>query len=72
MADNAGPAGVPVLTIPNRLDPNGWSQGIILSGPYHFDPQLIAVGCALEQTLNGRVEPDLDATIAEIDAVTRK
>ena len=72
MADNTGPAGVPALTIPNGLDPNGWSQGIILSGPYLFDPQLIAVGCALEQTLNGRVEPDLDATIAEIDAVTRK
>jgi len=72
LADNAGPAGVPVLTIPNRLDPNGWSQGIILSGPYLFDPQLIAVGCALEQTLNGRVEPDLDATIAQIDAVTGK
>ena len=61
---NAGAAGVPALTIPNGLDPNGRPQGIILSGPYLSDPQLIAVGYALEQALNGRVEPDLDATIA--------
>lgn len=61
--------GVPALTIPNSLDANGRPQGIILSGPYLSDPQLIAVGYALEQALNGRVEPDLDATIAEIDAV---
>jgi len=33
---------------------------------------LIAVGCALEQTLNDRVAPDLEATIAEIDAVAGK
>lgn len=69
---NAGAAGVPALTIPNGLDPNGRPQGIILSGPYLSDPQLIAVGYALEQALNGRVEPDLGATIAEIDAVTGK
>ncbi len=61
-------AGVPALTIPNGLDPNGRPQGIVLSGPYLSDPQLIAVGYAL----NGRVEPDLDATIAQIDAVTGK
>jgi len=69
---NAGAAGIPALTIPNGLDPNGRPQGIILSGPYLSDPQLIAVGYALEQALNGRVEPDLDATIAQIDAVTGK
>ena len=69
---NAGAAGVPALTIPNGLDANGRPQGIILSGPYLSDPQLIAVGYALEQALNGRVEPDLDATIAQIDAVTGK
>ena len=67
---NAGAAGVPALTIPNGLDANGRPQGIILSGPYLSDPQLIAVGYALEQALNGRVAPDLDATIALIDAVT--
>ena len=71
-AGNAGAAGVPALTIPNGLDPNGRPQGIILSGPYLSDPQLIAVGYALEQALDGRVEPDLDATIAQIDAMTGK
>jgi amidase len=71
-ASNAGAAGVPALTIPNGLDPNGRPQGIILSGPYLSDPQLIAVGYALEQALNGWVEPDLDATIAQIDAVAGK
>jgi amidase len=69
---NAGAAGVPALTIPNGFDPNGRPQGIILSGPYLSDPQLLAVGYALEQALNGRVEPDLDATIAQIDAVAGK
>lgn len=69
---NAGAAGIPALTIPNGLDPNGRPRGIILSGPYLSDPQLIAVGYALEQALNGRVAPDLDATIAQIDAVTGK
>ena len=47
-------------------------QAIILSGPYLSDPQLIALGYALEQALNGRVEPDRDATIAQIDVVTGK
>lgn len=71
-AGNAGAAGVPALTIPNGLDPNGRPQGIVLSGPYLSDPQLIAVGYALEQALNGRVTPDLDATIAQIDAMIGK
>ena len=71
-AGNAGAAGVPALTIPNGLDANGRPQGIVLSGPERYGPQLIAVGYALEQALNGRVEPDLDATIAQIDAVTGK
>jgi hypothetical protein len=47
-----------------------YPQSIVLSGPYLSDPQWIAVGYALEQALDGRVEPDLNATIAQIDAVT--
>ena len=65
-------AGVPAVTIPTDPDPNGPAQGIILSGPHQSDPQLIAVDYALEQALNGRVAPDSDATISEIDAVTGK
>ena len=66
---NAGAAGVPALTIPAGLDPKGRPQGIILSGPYLSEPKLIAVGYALEQALKGRVEPDLDATIQQIQPV---
>jgi hypothetical protein len=65
---NAGAAGVPALTVPAGLDANGRPQGIILMGPYLSDPQLIAVGYAREQALNGRVEPDLDSTLHLIDA----
>lgn len=63
-ASNAGAAGVPALTIPAGLDPSGRPQGVILSGDYLSDPKLIALGYALEQQLNGRVEPDLDAVIS--------
>jgi len=61
----------PVATLPNAPTVGG-PQGIILSGPYLSDAKLIAVGYALEQALQGRVESDLDATIAAIDAVTGK
>ena len=60
---NAGAAGVPALTVPAGLDPKGLPQGIILSGPYLSEPKLFALAFALEQVLQGRVEPDLEATI---------
>jgi amidase len=63
-AGNAGAAGVPALTIPAGLDPKGQPQGVVLSGDYLSEPQLFAVGYALEQALKGRVEPDLDAVIS--------
>ncbi|MCB0200237.1 MAG: hypothetical protein KDI03_09205, partial [Anaerolineae bacterium] len=69
-SSNAGAAGVPALTIPAGLDPAGQPQGVVLSGPYLSEPKLFAVGFALEQALQGRVEPDLDATIQQIEAVT--
>ncbi|MCB0203573.1 MAG: hypothetical protein KDH89_01990, partial [Anaerolineae bacterium] len=56
--------------IPAGLDPAGQPQGVVLSGPYLSEPKLFAVGFALEQALQGRVEPDLDATIQQIEAVT--
>ena len=62
-AGNAGAAGVPALTIPAGLDPTGQPQGVVLSGDYLSEPQLFAVGYALEQALQGRVEPDLDTVI---------
>jgi Asp-tRNA(Asn)/Glu-tRNA(Gln) amidotransferase A subunit family amidase len=67
---NAGAAGIPALTIPAGLDPKGRPQGIVLSGPYLSEPKLFAVGYALEQALKGRVEPNLEATIKQIQSVT--
>jgi amidase len=60
----AGAAGVPALTIPAGLDPSGRPQGVVLSGDYLSDPKLLALGYALEQQLQGRVEPDLDAVVS--------
>ena len=69
-AGNAGAAGVPALTVPAGLDINGQPQGIILTGNYLSDPDLLAVGYALEQAVQGHVEPDLDATLQQIESVT--
>jgi amidase len=63
-ASSAGAAGVPALTIPAGFDPSGRPQGVILSGDYLSDPKLLSLGYALEQQLQGRVEPDLDAVIS--------
>ncbi len=60
----AGAAGVPALTVPAGLDPSGRPQGVVLSGDYLSDAKLLALGYALEQQLQGRVTPDLDAVIA--------
>jgi amidase len=67
---NGGAAGIPALTIPAGLDAVGRPQGIILAGDYLSDPHLLALGYALEQELQGHVEPDLDAAIKQIDAVS--
>jgi len=69
-ANNAGAAGIPALTIPAGLDATGKPTGIIITGPYLSEPDLFAVGYALEQAIQGRVEPDLDATIQQIEEVT--
>lgn len=66
---NAGAAGIPALTIPAGLDARGRPQGIILSGDYLSEPLLFAVGYALEQALQGRVHPDLEATMRQIETV---
>lgn len=67
-----GAAGIPALTVPAGLDPSGRPQGVILTGDYLSEPHLLAVGYALEQTLQGRVEPDLEAVIRQIDALGRQ
>jgi len=68
-AGHAGAYGVPALTIPAGLDPNGRPQGVVISGDTLSEPYLFAVGYALEQALNGSVEPNLDAAIEAIEAL---
>lgn len=71
-----GSAGVPVINIPigRKINPDPGEAdepaGVYITGPYLSDAQLIAVGYALEQALGDRMEPDLDVTIAQIDAMT--
>jgi amidase len=67
-ATMAGAAGIPALTVPAGLDANGRPQGIILTGPYLSDADLLSVGFALESVLNGRVMPDLEATLQMLQA----
>jgi len=74
---NAGLANIPALTIPTgrAVDQNGQPgqpTGVLISGPYLSDGQVLAVGFALEQALNVNQQPDLDATIQQIEAVTGK
>lgn len=66
---NGGAAGIPALTVPAGLDAAGRPQGIILAGDALSEPHLLALGYALEQELRGRVAPDLDAAIQQIDAL---
>ena len=72
-----GAAGVPAINIPVGFksdsetgEPTREPAGVIITGPYLSDAQLIAVGYALEQALGGYTAPDLDAAIEEIEAVT--
>jgi len=62
-SNNAGAAGIPALTIPAGLDVTGQPTGLILSGDYLSEPKLFAIGFALEQALQGRIEPDLEKTV---------
>ena len=71
----AGLAGIPALTIPTgrAVDQDGkpgQPTGVFITGPYLSDGQVLAVGYALEQALNVQLQPDLDATIQQIEAVT--
>jgi peptide-methionine (S)-S-oxide reductase len=62
-------AGYPAITVPNGLDSDGAPSGVILVGDFLGEADLIAVAYAFEQGAQGRVEPDLEATLAEIELV---
>lgn len=66
-----GSAGVLAINIPlgSKIDletgePTGEPAGVAITGPYLSDAKLIAVGYALEQAIQGRVELDLEAVIS--------
>jgi len=63
-------AGYPAITIPSGTNEAGQQVGTILIGPYLGEPALIAIGHALEQEIQGRVEPDLEATMELIGALS--
>lgn len=53
-------AGFPALAIPHGTEENGHPRSIVLMGDYLSEPQLLAVGYALERPDNRHVAPDLE------------
>jgi amidase len=64
------PAGYPALTVPSGYAEDGTPQGLVFVGGFLSEPQLLAVGYAFEQSAQARVAPDLEATMALIQALT--
>jgi amidase len=46
-------AGFPALAVPIGLEANGRPQGVVFTGDFLAEPQLLAVGYALEQAVGG-------------------
>lgn len=62
-------AGYPAISVPNGLDADGAPTGLILVGDFLGEADLIAIAYAFEQGVQGRVEPNLEATLSEIESV---
>jgi amidase len=60
-------AGYPALTVPSGLAETGEPDGILLIGQFLSEPDLLAVGYAIEQSLQARTAPDLAATLATFE-----
>ncbi|MBE9157030.1 amidase [Nodosilinea sp. LEGE 06152] len=58
------PAGYPALTVPIGFAETGEPLGIFLIGKALSEPDLLAVGYAIEQATQIRQPPDLDKTLA--------
>ena len=65
------PAGFPAITIPAGYDEDGQPVGLILIGNYLGEPALITAAHAFEQATQARVEPDLEATMDSIEALSQ-
>jgi amidase len=57
-------AGYPAMTIPLGVSEAGEPQGVALIGKRLGEPDLLAVGYAIEQATRARQAPNLDATLA--------
>ena len=65
------PAGYPALTVPAGYGEDGTPEGMVFVGGFLSEPQLLAVGYAYEQAAHARVAPDLEATMALIEALEK-
>lgn len=61
-------AGHPALTIPVGFEKSGEPRGTTMIGRYLGEPDLLAVGYVLEQSLRARKPPDLEAVLATLTA----
>ncbi len=64
------PAGYPAITLPSGYDAAGQPVGQMLIAGHLGEPALIAAAYAVEQAIQARVEPDLAATMKQIDALS--
>lgn len=58
--------GYPTLTVPVDYNEDGTLDGAVFVGGFLPEPQLLAVGYAYKQTVNARMAPDVEATMALI------
>jgi amidase len=64
------PAGFPAMTVPTGYDEDGMPTGITLVADYLGEPNLIAVGYALEQATQARKAPDLGKSQSDYTPVS--
>ena len=63
-------AGYPAITIPVTLDAEGKPLSFHIVGDYLSEPSLITAGYVLEQSVDPRVDPDLEATMQLIQQMS--
>jgi amidase len=65
-------AGFPALSVPAGYDANGQPVDVTMLGDFLGEDRLLTIGYAYEQATRARVAPDLERTLAEIGAVSRR
>ena len=62
----------PAISVPLGLRANGMPVGVTLIGKPGSEAKLLSYAYTFEQVTRLRADPDLEATIAQIDAVSGK